>query len=356
MPDLNKPIAIGGTTVKNRIAMAPMTNKQSDPDGTLFGAEIDWLVRRAHGGFGMVITGGYAIAPEGRIWHGQASVYADEHTAPLADLGRQIIPTGTLGIVQLIHGGSRYSPDITQEQGFSASAGDMWREATEVDIEQVIDAHRRAALMVQAAGLSGIEVHAAHGFLPAQFISRTGNVRMDRWGGDLEGRSRFVREVVRTIRGAVPPEFVIGVRLSAEDSRHGIDLHETAKIAGILADDGMDYLHVSLPDALAPSKSDPTRHPLDIIKPALPADVPVLAAGGIWTPDQAAELLDRGADVVALGLAAIFNPEWPTLAQDADWAPARPPFTRRQLAEVAVTAPFIDYLAEGWPGIVDTTA
>lgn len=350
--DLSDAIALGRTVASNRIAMAPMTNKQSNPDGTLADAETEWLVQRARGRFGTVITGGWAIAPEGRVWAGQASVYSYRHAESLAALGRQLREAGSLGIVQLIHGGARYSPQQSQTEGVSASAGENWRAATEGDIERLIEAHRTAAQHVEAAGLSGVEIHAAHGFLPAQFISRTGNVRTDQWGGSLSNRARFLRHVVRAIRAVVSPNFVVGVRLSPEDTRHGIVLHETASIAAWLAEDGADYIHLSLGTALSPSEFDPAVHPLAVIRDALPREIRIVAAGGIRNPDEAHQVLRLGADIVALGTAAILDPDWAARAADPSWTPTRPPFSPDELARRGVTPPFLEYLQEGWPELV----
>lgn len=351
LPALGDPIALGGRTAANHLALAPMTNKQSHSDGTLSSAEIEWLTRRARGGFGTVITGGWAISPEARVWAGQAALYEGRSAAPLAELGHHLSAAGALGIVQLIHGGSRYSPEQAGREGLSASAGPGWREASERDIVDVINAHRVAAEAVATAGLAGVEVHSAHGYLPAQFLSPTENLRTDSWGGDLAGRSRFLRASVRAIRAAVPSGFVVGVRLSAEDRHRGITLEDTAQVAAWLVEDGMDYLHLSLGDALASSRADPSRHPLDVIRPAVPADLPIIAAGSIKTPSEARQLLRRGADVAALGLAAISEPAWPRLAAEPGWTPAPPPHSPEQLAAVGVTAPFLAYLREGWPDL-----
>lgn len=352
MTDLTAPITLGSVTAANRIALAPMTNKQSHPDGTLSGAEIAWLAQRARGGFGTVITGAYAVAPEGRVWHGQAGVYAAAHQPALARLARELVTSGSVGIVQLIHGGARFTPQIARAEGVSASAGPTWRQATETDIQRLLLAHRTAALRVESAGLHGVEVHAAHGYLPAQFLSRTQNLRTDGWGGSLPGRARFLRETVRTIRASVGDDVLIGVRLSPEDERHGIDIDETAQVAGWLAEDGANYLHLSLRPALAYSQKHPAEHPLDVIKRALPWPVPVMAAGGIWTPQDARQVMELGADLVAIGQAAIYNPDWAAHAAEQNWEPGRPPLTVGQLAQVGVTTPFAEYLRAGWPGSV----
>lgn len=253
--------------------------------------------------------------------------------------------------MQLIHAGSRYTLDVTHEPGVSASAGPGWSAATETDIDRILAAHRDAALRVKNAGLHGIELHAAHGFLPAQFLSPTENQRADAWGGELAGRARFVRALVHTIRAAVGTEFIIGARLSPEDPRRGIRLAETAQVAASLAEDGVDYLHLSLGDATALSVTEPGQHPAAVIRAAVP-ELPLIGAGKVWTPEQALALVGHGVDFVALGQAAIFNPDWPRHATEPGWRPTRPPFTSREFARVGVTAPFINYLAEQWPELV----
>lgn len=328
-----------------------MTNKQSATDGRLGDAEIRWLAQRANGGFGLVITGGWAIAPEGRVWSGQAALYADRFLPNLAFLAKTIAESDSLVIVQLIHGGARNSPQITGGEGVSASAGDTWRAADAQDISRLVEAHRRAAMRVQRAGLSGVEIHAAHGYLPAQFLSDTQNRRTDEWGGDIAGRSAFLRQIVRAIRAATGPDFIVGVRLSADDPKHGIHLPETARVAGWLAEDGADYIHLSLPDARTRSVRIGDR-PVDVVRAAVPDHVRLIVAGHIWTPEEAGAVLDRGADFVALGQASIYNPDWPIQARTPGWAPKRPPFTPTELAAVGVTAPFLDYLRAGWPDAV----
>src|SRR5690606_35508424 len=109
---------------------------------------------------------------------------------------------------------------------------------------------RDAAVRARRAGFDGVELHGAHGYLLSQFLSATMNRREDAWGGSFENRARLMREVVRAVRAAVPASFLVGVRLSPEDyfTARGLDLDENVTLAGLLADDGMDFLHLSLWD------------------------------------------------------------------------------------------------------------
>src|SRR4029077_13813122 len=127
----------------------------------------------------------------------------------------------------------------------------------------------------------GIELHGAHGYLLSQFLSATYNRRDDRWGGSLEHRARLLREPPRAVRAAVPAGFVVGVRLSPEDrgNARGLDLDESLQVARWLADDGADFIHLSLWDATRNTAKRPSEHPLPLFRDAVPRDVALVACG-----------------------------------------------------------------------------
>jgi 2,4-dienoyl-CoA reductase-like NADH-dependent reductase (Old Yellow Enzyme family) len=191
-----------------------------------------------------------------------------------------------------------------------------------------------------------VELHGAHGYLLGQFLSSTMNRRDDAWGGALEGRARLIRECARAVRAAVPSTFLVGVRLSPEDfgQAKGLDLDESIQVARWLADDGVDFLHVSLWDWTRPTTKRPDAHPLPLFRAAIDPSVKIVAAGKIWSREDATEVLARGADAVALGRAAIANPHWPLRAADAAWSPKRPPLTEAELHARAVSPTFAKYL------------
>jgi 2,4-dienoyl-CoA reductase-like NADH-dependent reductase (Old Yellow Enzyme family) len=355
LPDLLEPVRFrNGVTARNRVALAPLTNRQSPDAGMLSAVETRWLLQRAEGGFGLVTTCATAVSREGITWSGELEITRDEHVAPLAALATGLRDRGALGILQLFHGGLRAEPAISGVEALSASEpeGDgAWRVASEDEIARVIEDFRLAAVRAVDAGFDGVEVHGAHGYLPAQFLSRVENRRDDRWGGSADARALLLREIVRGIRRSVPDSFVVGARISPEDLRQsrGIDVDESVALARGLADDGVDCLHVSLWDFRRLSQKHPDRHPLTMIRDVLPSDLPVLAAGKVWTAEDARAVLALGADVVALGLAAIANPRWPIEVAADGAEPQRAPFTRAQLAERGVTEPFEEFIREQWP-------
>jgi len=245
---------------------------------------------------------------------------------------------------------------LTGEQVWSASAwhedgeggedSEPPRPATEADLERVIADFAAAAARCKAAGFRGVELHGAHGYLLTQFMSSVQNTRTDAWGGDLAGRARLAREVMRAVRARVGSSFTVGVRLSLESGGQakGLDLDESLQIAAWLAADGADFIHASLWYAERTTRKYPDRHPIAMLRAALPADVALIACGNLWTAADASAALDRGADIVALGRCAIFNPDWPRRATTPGWEPRRPPATPSELAELAVSPAFVEYL------------
>ncbi len=342
-----------GVTSKNRLALAPLTNGQSHPDGTLADDELRWLERRAAGGFGVVTTCAAYVAADGKAWAGELGVDDDAGLPGLRRLAGAISAHGALGMVQLFHGGLRASRAISGHPTWSASAYhdeapgyEVPRAATEDDLGRVIEQFAAAARRCADAGFDGVELHGAHGYLLGQFLSTTFNRREDGWGGALAGRARLMREVTRAVRAAVPTRFVVGIRLSPEDfgQTRGVDLDENLELARWLCDDGIDFLHLSLWKAQLHTSKRPDQHALPLFRAACPADVPLFAAGSIWTRAEAEAITARGADVIALGRAAILNPDWPRQAADAGWEPRRPPLTSAEFAEIAVSPTFVGYL------------
>lgn len=355
-----------GVTAKNALWLAPLTNLQSEPDGTLSGAEERWLLRRAAGGFGVIETCAAYVAQDGKAWPGQLGIDRDDRVPRLQELAAGLRAHGALSVVQLFHGGARAPAAVSGSEPWSATAIDepaagneRSRAATVEDIARTIDAFRDAALRAHRAGFDGVEVHGAHGYVLCQFLSATLNTRDDRWGGPpLEHRARFLREVVRAIRGAVPATFLVGVRLSPENyaAVTGLDLDESATVAGWLAEDGVDFLHASLWDHTQPARKYPDENPYDRLRRAVPAALPIVAAGRFWTPPEVAAWFGRArtpsaAAPIALGRAAIVNPDWPLLAAQPGWEPRRPPLSVAELGELAVSPVFANYLRR-WKGFV----
>jgi 2,4-dienoyl-CoA reductase-like NADH-dependent reductase (Old Yellow Enzyme family) len=344
-----------GLTAKNRVVLAPMTNKQSHEDGSLSDAELRWLVSRGRGGFGTVETCAAHVAKDGQGWPGELGVFDDALLPGLRRLAAALRAEGATSFVQIFHGGIRADRSVSGVEPWSASADPSvpCRAATEGDLDRVIGQFGDAAARAEAAGFDGVEIHGAHGYLLTQFLSVVQNHRSDRWGGSLENRARLAREVTREVRRRTKPAFTVLYRLSPEDygNAKGLDVDESIQVARWLAEDGIDGLHLSLWRAFENTKKHPEAHPVPLFRAALPTDVRVLVAGSVWTRLEAEALLARGADGVALARAAIVNPEWPLRIRDQAWEPRRPPLTFAELLANELSPPFADYM-RGWKDFV----
>jgi 2,4-dienoyl-CoA reductase-like NADH-dependent reductase (Old Yellow Enzyme family) len=351
-----------GVVLRNRLALAPLTNGQSGDDGVLQDDESRWLLRRARGGFGLTETCAAYVTPAGKGFDGQLGVANDAHEAAVRPWAAALASTGTCAVVQLVHGGLRSPSRLTGQQPVAPWGGyvepgqkdfEAPRGLAADEVAAVADAFVAAAVRCHRAGFGGVELHAAHGYLLCQFLSQTMNPRDDGWGGDLVGRARLLRTIARRVRAACPPPFALLVRLSPEDRgfARGLDVDEMVQVARWVADDGADAVHLSLWDAAKNTTKRPDVHAARLFRDALPADVAVIAAGGVWTRDEAQRLHDHGADVVAVGRAAIVDPDWVehVVAQGLD--PQRGPRTPAWYADVDVSARFAQYLRR-FPGML----
>lgn len=343
-----------GLRLKNRAVLAPLTHNMSGADGDPAQAELDWLARCARGGFGLLIAAATQVWPGGRCWAGQPALMTDvqqQAFTALADSARQ---AGALAVVQLHHGGMRALPELNDGAPVGPCElvpGGRYpfgvKGLTEEGILTLIEAFVRAAERAHGAGLHGVELHGAHNFLLCNFLNPLHNRRTDRWGGSIANRSRILVEIVRGIRARLPRNFLVGVRLSPESYAHiqGIELPHQLAVARLLADEEIDYLHFSMGDSFKTVAGDPDGGTLlEAVRAGLAGRVPLMVAGKIRDAVSAQLALASGADLVAVGTAAIGNPDW--MARVSRGQPLhRAPFTMAHLADLGFTQNALDYLA-----------
>jgi len=345
-----------GVVSRNRVWLAPLTNMQSHPDGTCSSIEETFLGMRSDGGFGLVETCAAHVSQDGKAWPGELGVHDDAMILGLTKLATRIRAGGALASVQLFHGGLRADASVSGLPTISASAYEEAGIATpramsEDDLARLIADFARAAKRCAEAGFDAIELHGAHGYVLSQFQSTVYNQRTDRWGGSLENRSRLIREVTRAVKAAAP-SLVLAIRLSPEDfgQAKGIDLDETIELSRWLKDDGMEVLHLSLWRSSQVTKKRPDTHATPLFREAVGPEVAIVAAGGIWTREDAEEQLAHGADAVALGRAAIANHDWPERVAEGREI-ALSPLTPEHLIAEGVSESFVGYLRK-WKNFV----
>ncbi len=344
-----------GPTWRNSLALAPLTNRQSHPDGVLSDDEIDWLTARAEGGFGLVMTAAAFVAPAGHVWDGQLGVADDDHLPGLQRLAKGLRAAGAASSVQLHHGGRRAERAIT-----GRAAQCPWDDPdhdavgmTLDEIEASVADFVAAAVRAERAGFDGVEVHGAHGYLLGQFMDSTRNNRADAYGGSLDNRFRIVGEVLEGIRAATGDDFQLGLRLSPEG--FGIPLADGREYARRALETGLlDYLELSLWDVfMRPRKGGDgllIDHFVDLPRGATRLGV----AGRVLSTADAQWCLDKGADFVSVGKGAIVHHDFAARAVADEAFMARSlPVSVDVLTQERVGPAFIDYLAETFPDVVE---
>lgn len=354
-PEIFRPLTLRGLTTQGRVWVSPMCQyscRDSEP-----GFVTDWhlahLMGFAIGGAPMVLTEATAVSGAGRISPWDAGLWTDQHVAAWHRIVRQVHQLGTPIGVQLSHAGRKgsvYAPfhersgTVPPQEGGWPTSGPTGRPFGRLaapqamsasDVSGVVADFAQAARRAVACGFDAVEIHAAHGYLLAQFLSPLVNTRDDEYGGSDRGRSRLLLEVVDTVRGALPDRIPLLVRLSATDwsdeAPGGVegDLARTVALARDLEEHGADLLDVSS-GGNVPAPRVPVAPGYQVAFAAevrRAVGIPVAAVGMIRGAEQAeAVLADGQADVVLIGRAALADPRWwhraaHRLGHDLAWPP-----------------------------------
>lgn len=347
---LNTPLSFPhGGSMKNRFMLAPMTNQQSHDDGILSDDEFTWLTRRAEGGFGMTVTCAAHVQENGKTWPGELGVFGDQHIEGLSRLAAGLRAHGSLGVVQLFHGGRRAVPELFGGAAPKAPSEDAETGAvalTLAEIEALRDSFITAAARCHKAGFGGVEIHAAHGFMICQFLSPEFNRRTDAYGGTPENRARLLDEIIDGIRAACGAEFTIGIRLSPE--HNGLVFDEMLNLAArLLIDPRIDFIDMSMRDAFKlPNDAAYADKTLTQWYTGLPrGGVRLGITGMLRTPEAIHRAMDSGADFVVIGRAAILHHDFPQqMADDPQFVPRTTPVAADVLLSESLSPTFVAYM------------
>lgn len=346
-PSLFEPITLRGLTIPHRLWVSPMC-QYSATDGV----PNDWhrvhLGSFAIGRAGLVVTEATAVCPEGRISPGCVGLWNEgqvEAWKPITDFSKtQGVPI----VVQLAHAGRKAATKIPFNDGPTSLVGtpDNWdtvapsalafgdlqppHEMSSADIEKLVTDFADAARRAVTAGFSGIEIHAAHGYLLHEFLSPLSNHRSDSYGNSFDNRVRVVIEVIDAVRAAIPDTMPLLVRISATDwVEGGWDLEQSMELSRLMEDHGVDFIDVSSGGldpsqkiTLGPGYQQPFAK---AIKEQV--TIPVGTVGMITTSEQAQEALnDNVADVVLMARQFLREPTFALraateLGADLAWPP-----------------------------------
>ena len=335
-PLLFQPIRIGRLHSKNRLLMSAMSiHFGVDERGHVTEQLVRYMETRAEGGVGMMLVGGGGVHPSGVELPHLPALWEDGCIPALKKLTQAVKPHDIRIGMQIMHGGRQaYHDQKVAPSAIPAPAlaKGTPRELRADEIPVLVAAFGDAARRCQEAGFDFIEVHGAHGYLISQFLAPNSNKRTDNYGGSFENRTRFMLEVLRDIRVKCGPDFTIGIRMNGEDYiDDGWGLDEALRLAPLLEQNGVDYLHVSAGVYGSRQLTIPSMyvehgcfvHLAEAVKKRVA--IPVIAVGRIKKPEMAEAIIRDGkADMVALGRSLLSDPQWPNKVKNGSVRTIRP--------------------------------
>ncbi|QGQ93899.1 NADH-dependent flavin oxidoreductase [Paenibacillus psychroresistens] len=313
-----------GIQLKNRVLMAPMTNSSSLVDGGVSEQELAYYRERS-GGVGAVITASSHVSLEGIAFINEIGVDDDALIPSLKILSGTIQAQGAKAILQIYHAGRMASPDLIngkQPIGASAVASErpgsvVPREMTEETIQDTIKAFGEATRRAIEAGFDGVEIQGANTYLIQQFFSAHSNLRSDQWGGTIDKRMAFPLAIIEIVKKTIAKHakvpFIVGYRLSPEERENpGITMEDTLHLVDVLAEQKLDYIHISVRGFWDGSMRDETdsKSRVLLIQERVGNRVPVIGVGGLSSPEDVNKALETGVPLLALGHAIIMEPKW----------------------------------------------
>lgn len=339
---LFRPAVLGTLEVPNRFVASAVHLGGASAEGALSPLLAARWEGLAAGGAGTVIPGAAFVEPRGRFLPGQWSLGEDAREGDVQDLSRRIHRQGARLVVQLAHGGFLGHPELRDGRTWGPSEGTAptsplpVQALEERDLEDILDAFAASALRALRGGADGVQIHAAHGTLPMQFLSPQHNRRTDRFGGSPENRRFFLQSLVRRVREALGPTLPLWVKLSfREEVPGGYDEPEGIAAALCCLDAGADALelssgsHYSLPPlrptrvGIAAGSSEAPFAPFARELRRLRPHAPLILTGGLRSLEVMASLLQEGVcDAFGLGRPLLAEPDLANRWREDDARPA----------------------------------
>jgi len=352
MIDLLSPLTLSrGPSLKNRFMLAPLTNTQSFDDGRLSEEEYRWLTMRAQGGFGLTMTCASHVQAIGKGFPGQLGVFSDDHLEGLKRLSSKIKASGSVAICQIHHAGMRSPENLIGQRPVCPSDNKEFnaRALSYDEVENLRDDFIKAAIRSEEAGFDGVELHGAHGYILAQFLSPEINQRDDQYGNSLINRSRLLYEIIDGVRRECNKDFILGVRLSPE--RFGLRLNEITILAEELMISGkIDFLDMSLWDVFKEPEDETFKGKklISYFTELRRGNTRLGVAGSIKTPRDAEKTMAEGVDWIMLGRAGMLHHNFPKMYEaDRNFTPIEIPVTEEYLMKEGLSEKFIQYI-EKW--------
>lgn len=358
-----------GVTLKNKVVMAPMTTMSSFYNGMVSKDELDYYAKRA-GGPGMVITAVANVTPNGKGFEGELSATSDEMIPSLRSLAKTIQSKGAKAVLQIFHAGRKtFARIIGGEQPVSAGTvkalypedSETPRALTSDEIEAIIKDFGQATKRAIIAGFDGVELHGANTYLLQQFFSENSNQRTDKWGGNRDERMTFAKAVIKEVQSVIDKyatkPFILGYRLSPEEiEKPGIRLEDSLYFVKKIKHD-VDYIHLSMGSYLRTSLNNPEdKKPiLNYFIETIGPEVPLIGLGSVETPNEAQEVINKGASLVAMGRELLREPNWVEKVQRNDENSIRTTISASDMDELSIPTVMQTYLKTSFHSVMHFT-
>ncbi len=318
--------------IPNRLAKAAMEENMADatmaPSQQLFTLYRAW----AEGGAGLLLTGNVMVDKRAMTGPGGGVLEKDSQLDKFkkwASIGRA---QGAQFWMQINHPGRQVQNNLGQQTwapsavpidlGKLSKRFDTPQAMTPEKIQEVIKRFVTTATLAEKAGFSGVQIHAAHGYLLSQFLSPLTNRRDDEWGGSIENRARLLIEIVKAVRAAVAPEFAVSVKLNSADfQRGGFSPEEAKQVVEMLNALAVDLVEISGGSYEAPAMQGESRDGRTLAREAYflefakdiqsVANMPVMVTGGIRRVQVAEEVVQSGVEMVGIATALAIAPGLP---------------------------------------------
>ena len=314
---------IGNLEIKNRFVVPAMDSHYTNEEHFFTDQALNYYGERARGGFGLIFTEFMCVSEEGLAESTQAGIYDDKFIPMLTKLVNRVHENGAKIFAQIQHSGRQKGND-TPLQAVGASAlvsngkKEPVHELTTDEVQIIEQKFIDAALRAKKAGFDGVEVHGAHGYLLAQFLSKATNKRVDQYGGNITNRARIVCEIVEGIKSVCGKDYLVVVRTSGNEDFYGGNSIEDALTQAVLFEQAnADAIHISYGSAIESyyTKSGFNMDNIRKVKEAV--NIPVIGVGRINDPTLALAMVKNGtADFVALGRQSICDPHFPNKVKE----------------------------------------
>ncbi len=338
-----------GSSIPNRIAKAAMEENMADLDQSPSEKLMRLYQAWAEGGAGLIITGNVMIDRRAMTGPGGVVLENDRHLDKFKQWAKISKSKGAQVWLQINHPGRQMMANLGQKtwapSAIALDLGNMSKHfntpyAMTTDmIHGVIQRFARTSQLAEQAGFTGVEIHAAHGYLLSQFLSPLTNHRTDEWGGSLENRARLLLDIIKAVRAVVSPQFAVAVKLNSADfQRGGFSADDAKQVVLMLNELAVDLVELSGGSYEAPAMQGEARDGRTLAREAYFVDfardirkvakMPVMVTGGIRRRPVAEQVVQSGVDMVGIGTALAIDPYLPRDWQlGKDNAPQLPPIT-----------------------------